>query len=44
VTANSYAAVVSGLAVTSRHTINPEIDLASVAEAAERHGRGRGGR
>jgi ribokinase len=40
VTANSYAAVVSGLAVTSRHTINPEIDLASVAEAAELHGRG----
>jgi ribokinase len=42
-TANSYAAVVSGLAVTSRHTINPEIDLASVAETAERHGRGRRG-
>jgi sugar/nucleoside kinase (ribokinase family) len=42
-TANSYAAVVSGLAVTSRHTINPEIDPASVAEAAERHGRGEGG-
>jgi ribokinase len=37
--ANSYAAVVSGLAVTSRHTINPEIDAASVADAAERHGR-----
>jgi ribokinase len=43
VTANSYAAVVSGLAVTSRHTINPEIDPASVAEAAQRHGRGGGG-
>jgi ribokinase len=42
--ANAYAAVVSGLAVTSRHTINPEIDAASVAEAAERHGRGRRGR
>jgi ribokinase len=41
--ANSYAAVVSALAVTSRHTINPEIDAASVAEAAERHGRGRRG-
>jgi ribokinase len=39
-TANSHAAVVSGLAVTSRHTINPEIDAASVAEAAERHGLG----
>ncbi|MDX6366871.1 MAG: hypothetical protein QOK30_1947 [Nocardioidaceae bacterium] len=38
-TANSYAAVVSGLAVTSPHTINPEIDAASVAQAAERHGR-----
>ncbi len=42
-TANSYAAVVSGLAVTSRHTINPGIDAASVAEAAERHRRGRRG-
>jgi ribokinase len=32
--ANAYAAVVSGLAVTSRHTINPDIDASSVAEAA----------
>jgi ribokinase len=37
--ANAYAAVVSGLAVTSRHTINPDIDAAAVAEAARRHGR-----
>jgi ribokinase len=34
--ANAYAAVVSGLAVTSRHTINPDIDVISVAEAAGR--------
>ncbi len=34
--ANAYAAVVSGLAVTSRHTINPDIDDGSVAAAAQR--------
>jgi sugar/nucleoside kinase (ribokinase family) len=41
--ANAYAAVVSGLAVTSRHTINAGINAASVAEAAERHGRAQRG-
>jgi ribokinase len=37
--ANEVGAVVAGLKVGSRHTINPDIDLASVLEAGRTHGR-----
>jgi ribokinase len=37
--ANAYASAVSALAVTSRHTINPDIETATVARAARRSGR-----
>jgi ribokinase len=37
--ANEFATVVSGLKVGSRHTINPELDSASVLASAEQAGR-----
>lgn len=37
-TANRFAALVSGLAVTSRHTIEPGLTLATLATAARVHG------